>query len=110
VLIDFNRGWQDHWSLGVTYLETSWIPFFSGLTAHVRLLRAWLLDGQGGLDLYLLYAPGAAGPWLVTGLLALGGAALATAWLADPCRPPADAWPAERPFPAAGKTAVRAVA
>jgi hypothetical protein len=81
VLIDFNRGWQDHWALGVTYLETSWIPFFSGITAHVRLLRAWLLDGQGGLDLYLLYAPGPAGPWLLAALSAAGGAAFATAWI-----------------------------
>ena len=59
-------------ALGVTYLETSWVPFFSGITAHVRLLRMWLLDGQGGLDLYLLYAPGAAGPWLLAALTAAG--------------------------------------
>ena len=91
VLIDFNRGWQDHWALGVTYLETSWVPFFSGITAHVRLLRMWLLDGQGGLDLYLLYAPGAAGPWLLAALTAAGGAALATAWIGagDGTAPPA---------------------
>jgi hypothetical protein len=90
VLVDFNRGWQDHWSLGVTYLETSWVPFFSGITAHVRLLRQWLLDGQGGLDLYLLYAPGPLGPWILGGLLLLGGVALCAPWLAAPerrCRP-----------------------
>ena len=87
VLIDFNRGWQDHWSLGVTYLETSWVPFFSGITAHVRLLRQWLLDGQGGLDLYLLYAPGPARP-LGRGRAAglLGGVALSAPWLAAPGR------------------------
>lgn len=82
VLVDFNRGWQDHWSQGVTYLETSWLPFFSGITAHVRLLRQWLLDGQGGLDLYLLYALGPVGVVVVAVLLAGGGALLATAWLA----------------------------
>ncbi len=71
VLVDFNRGWQDHWSQGVTYLETSWVPFFSGITAHVRLLRLWLLDGQGGLDLYLLYALGPFGPFVVAALLGL---------------------------------------
>jgi hypothetical protein len=103
VLVDFNRGWQDHWSLGVTYLETSWVPFFSGITAHVRLLRQWLLDGQGGLDLYLLYAPGPLGPWVVGGLLVLGGAALSAPWLAAPgrrCRPapkPAKAASARNP-------------
>jgi hypothetical protein len=84
VLIDFNRGWQDHWALGVTYLETSWVPFFSGITAHVRLFREWLLDGQGGLDLYLWNAVAGAGPWLTGGLLALGGGLLAGTWLAAP--------------------------
>ncbi len=89
VLVDFNRGWQDHWSQGVTYLETSWVPFFSGITAHFRLFRLWLLDGQGGLDLYLLYAPGPFGPFLVGALLVFGAGALASAWLAAAVAPAA---------------------
>ncbi|MGH2369312.1 MAG: hypothetical protein ACRDI2_14050, partial [Chloroflexota bacterium] len=82
VLIDFNRGWQDHWAQGVTYLETSWVPFFSGITSHFRLFREWLLDGRGGLDLYLLYAAGPLGPVLVWCLIAAGVALLASVWIA----------------------------
>jgi hypothetical protein len=87
VLVDFNRGWQDHWALGVTYLETSWVPFFSGITAHVRLFREWLLDGQGGLDLYFWNAVPGLGPWLTGALLALGATLLAAAWVATPAAP-----------------------
>ncbi|HEX2033893.1 MAG TPA: hypothetical protein VHS99_06895, partial [Chloroflexota bacterium] len=94
VLIDFNRGWQDHWAHGVTYLETSWVPFFSGITSHFRLFREWLLDGRGGLDLYLLYAPGGWGLPLLVVLTGLGGVALATVWLAQEARPAG--WPAGR--------------
>ncbi len=82
VLIDFNHGWQDHWAHNVTYLEVTWLPYFSGITSHVRLLREWLLDGRVGIDLYLWHVLGPAGP-LVTGLLvtaALG--CFASLWLA----------------------------
>jgi len=58
VLIDFNRGWQDHWAYGVTYIEVTWLPFFTTLTSHLRLLtREWLMDGIGGLDLYFWHVP-----------------------------------------------------
>jgi hypothetical protein len=83
VLVDFNRGWQDHWAHGVTYLETTWLPFFSGITSHFRLLREWVLDGRGGLDLYLVYALGALGWPALIALLAAALACGAAAWLAD---------------------------
>jgi hypothetical protein len=83
VLVDFNRGWQDHWAFGLTYLEVTWLPFFSGITSHLRLLREWLLDGRGGVDLYLAYAFGGAGWVLVVGLLWAGLTAWAAAWLAS---------------------------
>jgi hypothetical protein len=84
VLIDFNRGWQDHWAHNVTYLEIEWLPFFAGITSHQRLLREWLLDGTGGLDLYLLRGAGAAGPLLLACCIAAAiacwtAAAVATA-------------------------------
>ena len=72
VLIDFNRGWQDTWANDRTYLEATWLPFFTGVTTHTRLLREWLLDGHGGLDLYLWHQFGPLGPWVV-GVLFLGG-------------------------------------
>jgi hypothetical protein len=86
VLIDFNRGWQDHWGHGVTYLETAWLPFFSNITSHFRLFREWLLDDQGGLDLYFAYAAPGAG-WAFTVLLLLVSVTCAlAAWeLAGQC-------------------------
>lgn len=90
VLIDFNRGWQDHWASHLTYLEVTWLPFFSGITTHLRLLREWLMDGTGGLDLYLLYAPGPLGPLLVALLLAFGTACTALVGLARETKPPSD--------------------
>jgi hypothetical protein len=81
VLIDWNRGWQDHWALGVTYLEVTWLPYFTGITSHLRLLRQWLMDGLGGVDLYLVYTPGGFGWLLVAALWALSLACWALAWL-----------------------------
>jgi hypothetical protein len=79
VLIDFNRGWQDHWGHGVTYLEVTWLPFFSGPVAHWRLLmREWLMDGIGGLDLYLWHVP--LGPLWVGLLVAAGLLCWGLAW------------------------------
>ncbi|HEU5318851.1 MAG TPA: glycosyltransferase family 39 protein [Chloroflexota bacterium] len=79
VLIDFNRGWQDHWGHGVTYLEVTWLPFFSGPVAHWRLLtREWLMDGIGGLDLYLWHVP--LGPLWVALLVGVGLACWGLAW------------------------------
>lgn len=90
VLIDFNRGWQDHWASHLTYLEVTWLPFFTGITTHLRLLREWLMDGTGGLDLYLLYAPGPLGPPLVALLLAFGIACGTLVCLARETEPPPD--------------------
>ena len=59
------------------------LPYFTGITTHLRLLRHWLLDGSGGLDLYLpsvYQAPG----WIACGtLLALALACGAAVWLAQ---------------------------
>jgi hypothetical protein len=74
VLVDFNRGWQDHWANDLTHLEVTWLPYFTGITTHTRLLREWLMDGRGGLDLYLWHQFGPFGP-AVTALLVLSGAA-----------------------------------
>jgi hypothetical protein len=83
VLIDFNRGWQDHWAHDVTYLEVTWLPYFTGITSHLRLLREWLLDGRGGLDLYLGYALGPAGWPVIGGLLLLAAAGATAIFAAD---------------------------
>jgi hypothetical protein len=80
-LIDWNRGWQDTWANDRTYLGATWLPFFTGVTTHTRLLREWLLDGLGGLDLYLWHQLGPLGPWVVTLLLAAGLAAWWAAWV-----------------------------
>jgi hypothetical protein len=80
VLIDINRGWQDHWASELTYLEVTWLPYFGGITTHLRLLREWLLDGRGGVDLYLAYA-GAGGRMLLVALLVAAIACAAAAWL-----------------------------
>ncbi|HEV2123283.1 MAG TPA: glycosyltransferase family 39 protein [Chloroflexota bacterium] len=81
VLVDFNRGWQDHWAFGVTYVEVTWLPFFSGITSHLRLLREWLMDGSGGVDLYLAYMLGSSGWILLIAFALTGSAAWAVAWL-----------------------------
>jgi hypothetical protein len=72
VLIDFNRGWQDHWAHNLSTLDVIWLPYFSGITTHLRLLREWLLDGVGGVDLYFAYQPGGWG-WVVIAALSLFG-------------------------------------
>jgi hypothetical protein len=81
VLVDFNRGWQDHWALGATYLGTTWIPYFSGITSHFRLLREWLMDGSGGIDLYFWYLHPVFGPLVVSLLLLACVASWTAAWL-----------------------------
>ncbi|MBI3970048.1 MAG: glycosyltransferase family 39 protein [Chloroflexi bacterium] len=88
VLIDFNRGWQDHWANERTYTTVTWLPYFSGITTHWRLLRQWLLDGVGGLDLYLLYAHPVVGPALLVTLALVAVAAAVAAWEGTP-HPPA---------------------
>ena len=73
VLIDFNRGWQDHWAYGVTKIEVMWLPFFTTQTSHLRLLtREWLMDGIVGPDLYLWHVPLG---WLWVWLLSATGLA-----------------------------------
>lgn len=78
VLIDFNRGWQDNWANELTHLDVTWLPYFTLITTHTRLLRQWFMDGLGGLDLYLWHQLGPLGP-VVTGLLVATGCAC---WLA----------------------------
>jgi len=70
VLVDFSRGWQDHWALGVTYQTAAWVPYFSGVTAHVRLLRAWLAGGEASIDVHWLR--GAAGTPTLVGAATMG--------------------------------------
>ena len=86
VLIDFNRGWQDHWASGLSYLEITWLPYFSGITTHTRLLRGWLLDGTGGVDLYLWNLLGRAGPPITLGLAVAGVLCWACVWIAGTTR------------------------
>jgi hypothetical protein len=70
VLVDFSRGWQDHWALGATYQTVAWVPYFSGVTAHVRLVRAWLDGGEASIDVHWLR--GAAGTPTVAGAVTMG--------------------------------------
>jgi hypothetical protein len=70
VLVDFSRGWQDHWALGATYQTVAWVPYFSGVTAHVRLVRAWLAGGEASIDVHWLR--GAAGTPTVAGAVTMG--------------------------------------
>lgn len=81
VLVDFNRGWQDTWANDRTFSGVLWWPYFTGIVTHFRVFREWLLDGRGGLDVYLLYAPGAAGPLVVALLISVAVGAAAVAWL-----------------------------
>jgi hypothetical protein len=87
VLIDFNRGWQDHWAHDLDYIRVTWLPYFTGITTHLRLLRQWLLDGAGGLDLYVLYLHPVLGPVALALLLTLALALGAGAWLAPDAAP-----------------------
>lgn len=84
VVVDFSRGWQDHWSLGATYLATTWVPYFSGVTAHVRLARLWLRGGDASLDVHWLRAtdgnPAVSGALIMAGLLVVSVTAWAAAW------------------------------
>lgn len=84
IVVDFSRGWQDHWSLGATYLATTWVPYFSGITAHVRLAHLWLHGGDASLDIHWLRAPDGtptvAGSVIMVGLLAVSVTAWAAAW------------------------------
>src|SRR5439155_24692718 len=99
VLIDFNRGWQDHYALGVDVMAATWLPYHSLITSHFRLLRQWVMDGTGGVDLYLLYAYP---PWttlLMGALLLVGWMALTAAWAAKTGARLAGARPANRAGP-----------
>lgn len=84
IVVDFSRGWQDHWSLGATYLATTWVPYFSGITAHVRLARLWLHGGGASLDIHWLRAPdgtpAVSGALMMAGLLVVSVTAWAAAW------------------------------
>ena len=84
IVVDFSRGWQDHWSLGATYLATTWVPYFSGITAHVRLARLWLHGGDASLDIHWLRAsdgtPAVSGALIMAGLLVVSVTAWAAAW------------------------------
>jgi len=84
IVVDFSRGWQDHWSLGATYLATTWVPYFSGITAHVRLARLWLHGGDASLDIHWLRAsdgtPAISGALIMAGLLVVSVTAWAAAW------------------------------
>jgi len=91
VFVDFNRGWQDHWANDLSPIQVTWMPYFTGVVTHWRLLREWLLDGRGGLDLYLLYAPGPSAPvGIAVELLLLAAAltCLTATWLANLDHPP----------------------
>ena len=84
IVVDFSRGWQDHWSLGATYLATTWVPYFSGVTAHVRLSRLWLRGGDASLDIHWLRGPdgnpAVSGVLVMVGLLVVSVTAWAAAW------------------------------
>lgn len=66
VLIDFNRGWQNLWSMDASLWIITWTPNFSVIGAQLRLLRLWYGQQQGSFDLYLAAHAG----WLVVALLA----------------------------------------
>lgn len=71
VVFDWNRGWQDHWNLNATLTQITWQPSWSGVAAHLHLLRDWFFHGQGGVDFYV-YAVAGAPAFL--GLLCVGAA------------------------------------
>jgi hypothetical protein len=48
VLFDIERAWQDHWTLGADVHRIIWLPYFSHLTAMLRVGRDWLWHDQGG--------------------------------------------------------------
>ena len=104
VLIDWNRGWQDTWANERTYLETTWLPYFTTVTTHTRLLREWLLDGSGGLDLYLWHQFGPLGPSVTALLFTAGLVCWWVAWVsadttrAEPLPRPSD-HPVDVPVP-----------
>jgi hypothetical protein len=93
VLIDFGRGWQDHWALGATYQATTWVPYFSGVTAHVRLLRAWIAGGAASIDVQWLRG--------VEGTPAVGGVITLVVLVATAAVFAGRAWSDEIPPPAA---------
>ena len=84
VLVDFGRGWQDHWALGATYQVTTWVPYFSGVTAHVRLLRSWILGGEASIDVQWLRGvagtPTVGGTVAMVVLLVVAAACVGRAW------------------------------
>ena len=93
ILVDFGRGWQDHWALGATYQVAAWVPYFSGVTAHVRLLRSWILGGEASIDVQWLRGvegtPTAGGTVAMVMLLVVAAACVGRAWrLAE--QPPCD--------------------
>jgi hypothetical protein len=59
VVFDWNRGWQDHWNLNATLTQITWQPSWSGVAAHLHLLRDWFFQGQGGVDFYIYAVAGA---------------------------------------------------
>jgi hypothetical protein len=59
VLFDWNRGWLDHWTLNATLTQIMWQPSWSGVAAHLHVLRDWFFQGQGGIDWYLDAVAGA---------------------------------------------------
>ncbi len=84
VLVDFGRGWQDHWALGATYQVAAWVPYFSGVTAHVRLLRAWVSGGEASIDVLWLRGPGGTptvgGAFTMVALLVVAAMLAGRAW------------------------------
>ena len=89
VLFDFNRGWQNLWSLGASPWHIVWTPPFSLIGAHLRLLRLWYRHSQGSFDLYLAAHAG----WLQVALLMAAvvlAVGLARSCYAPPTSPPAN--------------------
>lgn len=67
VLIDFNRGWLNLWTLGASPWHVVWTPHFSPIGAQLRLLHAWYAHSYGSFDLFLVAHAG----WLAVVLLAI---------------------------------------
>ena len=84
MLFRSSRGWQDHWALGVTYQTAAWVPYFSGVTAHVRLLRSWVHGGEASIDVYWLRGvagtPTVGGTVAMVVLLVVAAACIGRAW------------------------------
>ena len=57
VLFDFNRGWQNLWSLGASPWHIIWTPQFSLIGAHLRLLRLWYRHSKAALTFTWLPTP-----------------------------------------------------